>query len=167
MYSQANSEEHFSELCFSLPPHNQSLCPSDNGKIQSFYLSSKNFMKLSGLHSYSQRLNSHVFLLTSLVLTFEVWLWKSLAHPRKTNKKNSESSTIWDYSGMFEKVLSLPLSKRCRNGFPPCKKPIHPFLMCAHPTHTHTCTGAGQRGKVTVYPPYFKDRIESFIYQPM
>lgn len=48
-------------------------------------------MKLSGLHSYSQRLNSHIFLLTSLVLTFEVWLWKSLTLPRKTNRKTQRA----------------------------------------------------------------------------
>lgn len=91
MHSEANSKEHFPEPCFLLPSHNQSLCPSANQKIQIFCHSSTNFMKLSGLHSNSQRLNSHIFLVTSLVLTFVVWLSKSLAHPHKAKRKTQRA----------------------------------------------------------------------------
>lgn len=48
--------------------------------------------EISGLPSYSQRLKLHIFLLTSLHLNFEVWLWKSLAHPCKTNGKTQRTA---------------------------------------------------------------------------
>lgn len=145
VHSQANSKDYFPGLCFSLPPHTQSLRPSDNQKAQTFCHSSTNFMKLSGLHCYSQRLNSHIFLLTSLVLTFEGWLWNSLVHPHKTNRKTQRAILFGINSGMFEKVLSSPLSKRCKIGLPPCKKTRHPFPMHTH-THAYTSAQGQSRG---------------------
>lgn len=96
-------------------------------------------MKLSGLHSYSQRLNSHIFLLTSLVLTFEVWLWKSLAHPRKTNRKTQRAVLFGITQGCLRRYYVCWSQSTAKMVCLPAKKTQHIPFLC---THTHTCTSA-------------------------
>lgn len=156
MHSQANSEEHFPDLFSSSCLRSIYVLLT----IIKYRLFQCKLCEISGLPSYSQRLKLHIFLLTSLHLNFEVWLWKSLAHPCKTNGKTQRAALFGITQGCLRRYYLCLSQSTAKMISLLLKNQSIPFL-CTH------LPGARQSSKGTPHPPYFKDNIDPFVCQPV
>lgn len=127
VHSQAKPEEHFPDL-FSSSCLGSIYVPLTIIKYRLFQCK---LCEISGLPSYSQRLKLHIFLLTSLHLNFEVWLWKSLAHPCKTNGKTQRAALFGITQGCLSRYYLCLSQSTAKMISLPLKNQSIPFL-CTH-----------------------------------